>query len=99
HASRVRMGRAIVSIRRVERIRYRVISRHPPIVESEIVLPGAPVLRPLASNRDRLAAVAERAGEALREVGRGGVAPVPPRALIEAGDVTHAHARILAHMQ
>src|SRR6476646_6192085 len=89
------MGCVIVPIRRVERIRFRVISGHPPIVESEIVLPGAPVLRELTSNRDRVAVVAEHAGEALREVGRGGVTPVPPHALIEAGGVHPVHAALV----
>src|SRR5437763_16800671 len=70
-------------------------SRHPLIVESKIVLPGTPVLRQLTSARDRVAVIAERAGEALREVRRSRVTPVPPLGLIEAGGVHSVHAALV----
>src|SRR4029077_378013 len=74
-------------------------SRHPLIVESKIVLPGTPVLQQLTSARDRVAVIAERAGEALREVRRRRVTPVPPLGLIETGGVHPVHAALVEVMQ
>src|SRR3954451_2916174 len=48
-----------------------------PVGELEIVVPVHPVARELTAAGDRVAAVAEGAGESLREAGR--VAPEPPR--------------------
>src|SRR4029077_13918352 len=73
-------------------------SRHPLIVESKIVLPGTPVLQQLTSARDHVAVIAERAGEALREVRRRRVTPVPPLGLIEAGGVHPVHAALFEVM-
>src|SRR4029077_4923731 len=70
----------------------------PLIVESKIVLPGFPVLRELTSARDRVPVIAEGAGEALREVRRRRLTPVPPLGLIEAGGVHPVHAALVEVM-
>src|SRR5438874_10549888 len=67
-------------------------------MKRKIPLPGTPCLQLLTSARDRIAVIAEGAGETLREVWRWRVTPVSPRGLIQAGGVHPVHAALVEVM-